>query len=81
MRFGTILVRIVTTSRTARAEQPRQVPRGSGAIGVVNAATDEFVTDIPIQGDGVHSVAVNAANGHIFVPVNGKGILVLVPGK
>jgi len=38
---------------------------------VVNAATEEFVTSIPFEGSGVHSVAVNAKNGHIFVPVNG----------
>jgi len=60
-----------TEAATARA----------GAIGMVNAATDEFVTDIPIEGAGVHSVAVNAANNHIFVPVAGKGILVLAPNK
>jgi len=53
----------------------------AGAVGVVNAATDEFVADIPIEGAGVHSVAVNARNNHIFVPVYGKGILVVVPGK
>jgi len=51
------------------------------AIGVVNAATEEFVTSIPMEGSGVHSVAVNAKNGHIFVPVNGKGIFVIAPGK
>ena len=54
---------------------------GAGAIGVVNAATEEFVTSIPFEGSGVHSVAVNAKNGHIFVPVNGKGIFVIVPGR
>ena len=48
-----------------------------GAIGIVDAATEKFVRDIPIQGAGVHSVAVNAHNRHIFVPVNGKGILVV----
>jgi hypothetical protein len=53
----------------------------SGAIGVVDAATDEFVTDIPIEGAGVHSVAVNAKNKHIFVPVTGKGILVVTLNK
>jgi len=53
----------------------------TGAIGIVNAVTDEFVADIPIEGSGVHSVAVNAANNHIFVPVSGKGILVLLPSK
>jgi len=49
-----------------------------GAIGVVDAATDTLVTDIPIEGAGVHSVAVNAHNKHIFVPVNGRGVLVLI---
>ena len=53
----------------------------TGAIGVVNAATEEFVTSIPMEGSGVHSVAVNARNGHIFVPVNGKGIFVIGPGR
>jgi hypothetical protein len=51
------------------------------AIGIVNAATDKFVADIPIEGAGVHSVAVNAANNHIFVPVNRRGILVLLLSK
>ena len=53
----------------------------SGAIGVVSAPTEKFVADIPIRGEGVHSVAVNARNGHIYVPVNGKGILVIAPAK
>jgi len=53
----------------------------TGAIGVVNAATEEFIADIPIQGSGVHSVAVNSRNQHVFVPVNGKGILVIAPGQ
>ena len=48
---------------------------------MVNAATEEFVTSIPMEGSGVHSVAVNAKNGHIFVPVNGKGIFVITLGK
>ena len=52
-----------------------------GAIGIVNAATDEFVMDIPLEGTGVHSVTVNARNQHIFVPVAGKGILVLAPSR
>jgi hypothetical protein len=46
-----------------------------GAIGVVNAATEEFVASIAMEGSGVHLVAVNTKNGHIFVPVNGKGYL------
>jgi len=53
----------------------------AGAVGVVNAATEEFVYEIPFQGGGVHSVAVNATNKHIFVPVNGKGIFVVSPSK
>jgi DNA-binding beta-propeller fold protein YncE len=53
----------------------------SGAVGVVDAATEEFVYEIPFQGGGVHSVAVNAKNKHIFVPVYGKGIFVVAPGK
>jgi hypothetical protein len=53
----------------------------AGAIGVVNAATDAFVEDIRIEGEGVHSVAVNASNNHIFVPVSGKGIFVVSPTK
>ena len=53
----------------------------AGAVGVVNAATEEFVSEIPFKGGGVHSVAVNAVNKHIFVPVYGKGIFVVMPGK
>lgn len=49
----------------------------SGAIGVVDAAADKFLEDIRIEGAGVHSVAVNARNHHLFVPVNHKGILVI----
>ena len=53
----------------------------AGAVGVVNATTEEFVYEIPFQGGGVHSVAVNARNKHIFVPVYGKGIFVVTPGN
>jgi hypothetical protein len=48
---------------------------------VVDAARDEFVTDIPIEGAGVHSVAVNTKNKHIFIPVGSKGILVTTLSK
>jgi hypothetical protein len=54
---------------------------GAGAVGVVDAATETFVADIPFEGSGVHSVAVNARNRHIFVPVYGKGIFVVAPRK
>jgi hypothetical protein len=53
----------------------------AGAVGVVNAATEEFIEDIRIEGAGVHSVAVNASNHHIFVPVSGKGIFVIAPAR
>jgi len=48
---------------------------------VVKADTETFVEDIRFEGSGVHSVAVNARNRHIFVPVNGKGIFVVAPGN
>lgn len=53
----------------------------AGAVGIVSATTEEFVSEIPFQGGGVHSVAVNAINKHVFVPVYGKGIYVVRPGK
>ena len=53
----------------------------AGVVSVVNAATEQFVADIRLEGAGVHSVAVNAKNGHIFVPVNGKGIFVVKETK
>lgn len=53
----------------------------AGAVSVVDADTEKFVEDIRFEGAGVHSVAVNARNQHIFVPVNGKGIFVVAPGK
>jgi hypothetical protein len=52
-----------------------------GAVGIVDATTEKFVKDIPFEGAGVHSVAVDAKNRHIFVPVYGKGIYVVAPGK
>ena len=52
-----------------------------GAVGVVDASADTFVKDIPFEGAGVHSVAVNAKNKHIFVPVYGKGIFVVTSSK
>jgi hypothetical protein len=45
---------------------------GAEAIGVVNAATEEFVTSIPMEGSGVHSVAVNTKNGQISYPRTGR---------
>ena len=50
-------------------------------MSVVNADTEKFMEDIRFEGVGIHSVAVNARNQHIFVPVNGKGIFVVAPGK
>ena len=45
-------------------------------VSVVNAATDKFVGGIPLPS---HSVAANARNRHVFVPVASKGIYVIVP--
>jgi hypothetical protein len=53
-------------------------PGASEGVAVVNAAAEKFVTNIPL---GSHSVAVNASNKHIFVPVAGKGIFVVAPRK
>jgi hypothetical protein len=50
----------------------------NGGLGVVNAATETFVANILLAS---HSVAVNASNQHIFVPVSGKGIFVVEPRK
>jgi DNA-binding beta-propeller fold protein YncE len=50
----------------------------SGGVAVVSAATEEFIANIPLGG---HSVAVNANNKHVFVPVAGKGIFVIAPRK
>jgi len=50
----------------------------SGGVAVLNGASETFVADIPL---GSHSVAVNASNQHIFVPVAGKGIFVVTPRK
>jgi hypothetical protein len=45
---------------------------------VVSAATEKFLTSIPL---GSHSVAANAINKHVFVPVAGKGIFAVAPRK
>jgi len=50
----------------------------NGGVAVVNAAAEKFVVNILLAS---HSVAVNAKNQHIFVPVSGKGIFVVAPGK
>jgi hypothetical protein len=46
-------------------------------LGVANVRTGKFLGDIP-AGTVAHSVAVDACDGHIFVPVVGKGIDVFV---
>lgn len=43
-------------------------------LAVVNAATYKFEASIPLPS---HSVAANARNRHVFVPVAGKGIFVV----
>ena len=53
-------------------------PAESGGVAVVDATTETFVANISLDG---HSVAVNASNRHVFVPVYGKGIFVIAPKK
>ncbi len=48
----------------------------SGGVAVVDAAEEAFVGNIRL---GSHSVAVNANNKHVFVPVAGKGIFMVAP--
>src|SRR5579871_5886775 len=67
-------------AHTSEGETEISAAKG-GAVGIVNAATEEFVRDIPFAGAGVHSVAVNPKNGHIFVPVYAKGIYVVTADK
>lgn len=45
-------------------------------LALINAATGKFVTYISL---GSHSVATNAKNKHVFVPVAGKGIFMVMP--
>lgn len=47
-------------------------------VSVVSGATLEFVTNIPLPS---HSVAANARNRHVFVPVAGKGIFFVAPTR
>jgi hypothetical protein len=47
-------------------------------LAVVSAATETFLTYIFL---GSHSVAANARNKHVFVPVASKGIFVVAPRK
>ena len=43
---------------------------------VVSALTERFLASVPL---GSHSVAANAKNKHVFVPVAGKGIFMVAP--
>lgn len=45
---------------------------------VVSATSGRLVTDIPLRS---HSVAADARNQHVFVPVAGKGIFVVAPRR
>lgn len=47
-------------------------------LAVVSGVTEKFLTYIPL---GSHSVAANARNKHVFVPVAGKGIFMVAPRK
>lgn len=47
---------------------------GPSGVAVVNASSLKYLTTIPLPS---HSVAVDARNHHVFVPVAGKGIYVV----
>jgi hypothetical protein len=49
---------------------------GDKGVAVVNAKTLKFIEYVPLPS---HSVAANAKNKHVFVPVAGKGIFVFMP--
>jgi DNA-binding beta-propeller fold protein YncE len=44
--------------------------RGAQSLGIVDALTNKFVENVE-SGVGAHSVAADAANNHIFVPIAG----------
>jgi DNA-binding beta-propeller fold protein YncE len=44
--------------------------RGSQSLGIVDALTNKFVENVE-SGVGAHSVAADAANNHVFVPIAG----------
>jgi hypothetical protein len=48
----------------------------SSKLAVVSGSEEKFITHINLPS---HSVAVNAGNKHVFVPVFGKGIFVVAP--
>ncbi len=52
---------------TASSNQP-----GGHVLGVIDAKTNKLVQKIPITGGAPHSVAVDNANGHVFVPVGAQ---------
>jgi DNA-binding beta-propeller fold protein YncE len=61
----------------------RNMPDGP-VLGVIDAKTNALVQKIALKSGNPHSVAVNYANGHVFVPQSSKGggcgcILVFAP--
>lgn len=51
---------------------------GPKGVAVVNAKTQKFIEYVPLPS---HSVAANAENKHVFVPVAGKGIFEFAPRR
>jgi hypothetical protein len=51
-------------------------PAPTQGVSVVDGTTEALVTTIPLPS---HSVAANARNRHVFVPVIGRGIFVVAP--
>ncbi|HEX3499690.1 MAG TPA: hypothetical protein VHT04_10240, partial [Stellaceae bacterium] len=61
----------------------RNMP-GGPVLGVIDAKTNTLVQKIALKGGNPHSVAVNHANNHVFVPQSTKGggcgcVLVFAP--
>src|SRR5689334_16355184 len=50
----------------------RDMPEGH-VLGIIDAKTNTLVDKIVIKGGNPHSVAVNAANGHVYMPVGSPG--------
>jgi hypothetical protein len=46
------------------------------ALGVISSSTRQFVTNVELGQNGFHSVAADPNNNKVFMPIDGKGIVV-----
>ena len=63
----------------------RDMPEGH-VLGIIDAKTNTLVDKIQIKGGNPHSVAVNWANGHVYMPAGSPGggcgcVMVFAPAK